>query len=99
MRTSREILLQAKVMLNSAKWMMEQAGLLLGSMHPDEVPKETFLKLDKRFFTLVHQADKLSKALNKEVDRLEPCTVPPPGWRCTRGFHADGPCAAVPEEE
>lgn len=25
-----------------------------------------------------------------------PCTVPPPGWRCTRGYHADGPCAALP---
>lgn len=25
------------------------------------------------------------------------CQLPPPGWRCTRGFHADGPCAAVPD--
>lgn len=24
------------------------------------------------------------------------CLVPPPGWACTRGVHADGPCAAVP---
>lgn len=24
------------------------------------------------------------------------CTVPPEGWRCTRGYHSDGPCAAVP---
>jgi hypothetical protein len=23
------------------------------------------------------------------------CTRPPPGWRCTRGAHAEGPCAAV----
>lgn len=26
------------------------------------------------------------------------CTKPPPGWRCTRGFHETGPCAAVPVE-
>lgn len=24
------------------------------------------------------------------------CSVPPPGWRCTRGAGHDGPCAAVP---
>jgi hypothetical protein len=23
------------------------------------------------------------------------CTRPPVGWRCTRGLHLDGPCAAV----
>lgn len=23
------------------------------------------------------------------------CAKPPAGWRCTRGFHKDGPCAAV----
>lgn len=27
----------------------------------------------------------------------EPCTLPPPGWRCTRDHGHDGPCAAVPE--
>lgn len=27
----------------------------------------------------------------------EPCDVPPDGWRCTRGKHEGGPCAAVPE--
>jgi septal ring factor EnvC (AmiA/AmiB activator) len=26
----------------------------------------------------------------------EPCTRPPAGWRCTRGRHIVGPCAAVP---
>lgn len=25
-----------------------------------------------------------------------PCTVPPDGWRCTRGNGHDGPCAAIP---
>lgn len=24
------------------------------------------------------------------------CARPPAGWRCTRGLHLDGPCAAVP---
>lgn len=27
------------------------------------------------------------------------CTVPPPGWRCTREPGHDGPCAALPVEE
>ena len=27
---------------------------------------------------------------------VDACTRPPPGWVCTRGVHADGPCAAVP---
>lgn len=27
------------------------------------------------------------------------CTLPPPGWKCTRGFHTDGPCAAIPDED
>lgn len=27
------------------------------------------------------------------------CKRPPPGWRCTRGEHPDGPCAAVPNGE
>lgn len=26
------------------------------------------------------------------------CTVPPDGWRCTRGSGHDGPCAAIPVE-
>ncbi len=25
------------------------------------------------------------------------CKLPPVGWKCTRGEHADGPCAAVPD--
>jgi hypothetical protein len=25
------------------------------------------------------------------------CTIPPPGWRCTRGRGHDGPCAAWPD--
>jgi hypothetical protein len=28
----------------------------------------------------------------------KPCTRPPAGWRCTRGEHDDGPCAAVPDD-
>jgi ligand-binding sensor domain-containing protein len=27
------------------------------------------------------------------------CTKAPPGWRCTRDEHADGPCAALPAPE
>ena len=27
-----------------------------------------------------------------------PCTRPPIGWKCTRGYHADGPCAAIPDD-
>lgn len=34
--------------------------------------------------------------LGQAFGALHECTVPPPGWRCTRGYHADGPCAAVP---
>lgn len=26
-----------------------------------------------------------------------PCSLPPVGWKCTRGWHAEGPCAAVPD--
>ena len=26
------------------------------------------------------------------------CKVPPAGWRCTRGYEHEGPCAAVPAE-
>ncbi len=29
----------------------------------------------------------------------KPCTLPPPGWECSRGFHADGPCAARPTKK
>jgi hypothetical protein len=25
------------------------------------------------------------------------CTVPPPGWKCTRAKGHDGPCAAIPQ--
>lgn len=28
----------------------------------------------------------------------EPCSVPPPGWSCSRGAGHDGPCAASPVE-
>ncbi len=28
-----------------------------------------------------------------------PCTLPPPGRECSRGFHADGPCAARPAKK
>ena len=27
---------------------------------------------------------------------MSECKRPPAGWRCTRGHHEDGPCAAVP---
>ena len=30
------------------------------------------------------------------VGRVPLCTVPPAGWRCTRGAGHQGPCAAVP---
>ncbi len=30
------------------------------------------------------------------VEAPPTCTRPPDGWRCTRGSHEDGPCAAVP---
>jgi hypothetical protein len=31
------------------------------------------------------------------LEVLQPaCTLPPDGWRCTRGAGHDGPCAAVP---
>jgi len=33
------------------------------------------------------------------VKVVEPCTVPPPGWRCTRAAGHDGPCAALPAAE
>ena len=29
---------------------------------------------------------------------MNPCTLPPPGWRCTRGAGHDGPCAAIEVE-
>lgn len=29
-------------------------------------------------------------------DSDAPCTRPPEGWHCTRGWHEDGPCAAIP---
>lgn len=28
-------------------------------------------------------------------DATQVCTVPPPGWRCTRASGHDGPCAAL----
>jgi hypothetical protein len=28
--------------------------------------------------------------------RQDECTIPPAGWRCTRGVGHTGPCAAVP---
>jgi hypothetical protein len=39
--------------------------------------------------------------LGMDVDHPEPppCTLPPPGWRCTRGAGHRGPCAAVPDRE
>lgn len=30
------------------------------------------------------------------LKRKKECTVPPPGWRCTRGAGHEPPCAAVP---
>lgn len=27
------------------------------------------------------------------------CKLPPAGWRCMRGYHPDGPCAALPDVE
>ncbi len=32
-------------------------------------------------------------------DPKKPCLRPPSGWRCTRGEHEDGPCAALPDTE
>lgn len=31
------------------------------------------------------------------MTKTERCTRAPEGWRCTRGPHSDGPCAAIPE--
>lgn len=36
----------------------------------------------------------LFKSRKPKLD--EPCTRPPKGWICTRGYHDGGPCAAVP---
>jgi len=41
------------------------------------------------------QAALASQALAAQTPAV--CTVPPPGWRCTRVAGHDGPCAAVPE--
>ena len=30
------------------------------------------------------------------IDTRDQCDKPPQGWRCTRGKHDGGPCAAVP---
>lgn len=30
------------------------------------------------------------------IPDASPCTIPPPGWRCTRAAGHEGPCAAVP---
>jgi hypothetical protein len=35
----------------------------------------------------------------EEVEETSVCTIPPPGWKCTRPSGHDGPCAAVPEDQ
>ncbi len=47
---------------------------------------------------------KLTEAIIAVLDKTSSapiaiCQKPPPGWRCTRGVHEDGPCAAVPDED
>lgn len=43
------------------------------------------------------QAQQAMDTFRDRYPATPPCTRPPPGWKCTRRAHADGPCAALPD--
>lgn len=55
-------------------------------------PRELRYRLSAKGLALLEDA----KRTVEEDPEPQPCTVPPRGWRCTRGAGHDGPCAAWP---